>query len=242
MADDFDLDGLANFLHLEPERVVRLVTRGQIPGRKVGGQWKFSPAEIHHWLEVRIGASDEIELARLESALERAHRAEGPPDLEDYSLAMLLPSEAVAVPLLARTRNSVITTLVEVAAGTGWLWDVDRMVQAVRQREELHPTVIAGGVALLHPRRPLAEILAQPFLAFGRTPQTLPFGGPGSDMTDLFFLVCSTDDRGHLRTLARLTRLLAQPGFLADLRAQPDPASAHTLLLDRERTLTQGPS
>ncbi len=54
-----DLDGLAAFLHLTPAQVGRLADRGKLPGRKVGGQWRFSPAEIHHWMEQRIGLSGE---------------------------------------------------------------------------------------------------------------------------------------------------------------------------------------
>ena len=55
---DFDLAGLARYLHLTPQQVARLADRGQLPGRKVAGQWKFSKADIHHWFERRIGLSD----------------------------------------------------------------------------------------------------------------------------------------------------------------------------------------
>ena len=59
--------------------------------------------------------------------------------------------QAVQVPLGARTRNSVITNMVEVAARTLWLWDPPKMVEAVRGREELYPTAMDNGVALMHP-------------------------------------------------------------------------------------------
>ena len=73
MADeDFGIETLADFLHLEAAQVARLAERGKIPGRRLGGTWRFSRAEIHHWLETRIGVSDESELAHMEGALERA--------------------------------------------------------------------------------------------------------------------------------------------------------------------------
>ena len=53
--NDFDIDSLATYLHLTPAKVTRMADRGKLPGRKVGGQWRFSEAEIHHWLEQRIG-------------------------------------------------------------------------------------------------------------------------------------------------------------------------------------------
>jgi mannitol/fructose-specific phosphotransferase system IIA component (Ntr-type) len=87
----------------------------------------------------------------------------------------------------------------------------------------------------LHPRRPLAGILAQAFLALGITETGIPFGG--SRMTDVFFLICSDSDQGHLQILARLSRLIHCTDFLAELRAARDAPSAHDLFLERERQL-----
>jgi PTS system nitrogen regulatory IIA component len=230
---DFDVNRLATYLHLTPQQVTRLAERGKLPGRKVAGEWRFARAEIHHWLEQRIGLSDEEQLVEMENALQRAA-----PEAErgDISLAELLPLEAIAVPLPARTRSSVITSMVEVAAATGLLWDPEKMAEAVRAREEMSPTALENGVALLHARRPLATILAQAFLALGVTSTPIPFGA-GVPMTDVFFLICSVEDRTHLRVLARLSRLLNVSGFLQSLRAAPDAASARQLILDAETQL-----
>ena len=57
--EDFDIDRLAAYLHMMPAAVVKLAERGKLPGRRVGGEWRFSAAEIHHWLEDRIGLSDD---------------------------------------------------------------------------------------------------------------------------------------------------------------------------------------
>jgi PTS system nitrogen regulatory IIA component len=229
--EDFGIETLADFLHLEAAQVARLAERGKIPGRRLGGTWRFSRAEIHHWLETRIGVSDESELAHMEGALERAAAA----DEQTLSIAELLPTQAIAIPLAARTRNSVITAMTDLAASTGWLWDAEKMAEAVRQREEMHPTALDNGVALLHPRRPLAGILAQAFLALGITESGIPFGG--SRLTDVFFLICSDSDQGHLRILARLSRLINSADFLAELRAAPGSQGAHDLFLAREQEL-----
>lgn len=213
--EDFDIDSLAAYLHLTPPQVAKMADRGKLPGRKVGGQWRFSQAEIHHWLEDRIGASAEEELIEVEGVLQRADKDAGG---DAVSIAAMLPSEAVALPLAARTRSSVITSMVELAAATGLLWDPDKMAQAVKAREDLHPTALDNGVALLHPRRPMPTVLAEPFLALGRTYQGIPFGGTGGGLTDIYFLICSVDDRGHLRTLARLSRLVGDTSLLAKLR------------------------
>ena len=56
-------------------------------------------------------------------------------------------------------------------------------------------------------------------------------------MTDVFFLICSMEDRGHLRVLARLSRVLTLPGFLAALRQAPDTRTAHQLIAEAEENL-----
>ena len=101
------------------------------------------------------------------------------------------------------------------------------MKDAVRDREHLHPTALDNGVALLHPRRPLASILAEPVLAIGRTKQGIVFGGPRGELTDVFFLICSIDDTGHLQMLARLSRMLADPGFLDSVRTDMESNALH---------------
>jgi nitrogen PTS system EIIA component len=230
---DFDLETLAQYLHLTPQQVIKLAERGHLPGRKIGGEWKFARPDIHQWFENRIGLSDEEELVLVESVLQRSAPLENEGEIR---ISELLPVEAIAVPLYARTRSAVIDGMVELAAGTGWLWDPKAMAEAVRSREEMHPTALENGVALMHPRRPMPKILAQPFLALGCTLSGIPFGSD-CPLTDVFFLICSADDRGHLHTLARLSRLLTIPGLLNQLRQVQDVKTAHQLIVEAEEKL-----
>jgi len=50
MDEDLDLEALAEYLHLDPAQVSRLVERGNLPGRRVSGQWRFSRPEVTFWL------------------------------------------------------------------------------------------------------------------------------------------------------------------------------------------------
>lgn len=234
MAEDFDIDGLAAYLHLDPAAVRKMAERGKIPGRRVGGEWRFSHAEVHHWLERRILDGGEEEQARIDGVLTLRARRVGDAEV---SLEDLLPRDAVAVPLSARTKSSVIAEMVEVAGRTGWLWDPGKMEEAVRQREDLYPTAVPGGLALLHPRRPMGSILGAPLIAFGRTTYGIPFGDPTGGLTDLFFLILSADDAGHLRALARLSRVLGEAGMLEGLRAAGDSHAVRDVLIDTERRL-----
>lgn len=90
---------------------------------------------------------------------------------------------------------------------------------------------------MLHPRRPMPQIIAQPFVVLGRTTQGIPFGGEHGGLTDVFFLLCSDSDTGHLQSLARLARLVNDAGLLPGIRAADDAAEAYQLLIHCEANL-----
>ena len=230
---DFDADSLAAYLHITPQQVERLASRDKLPGRKVSGTWRFSRADIHHWLEDRLGLMGEEQLDQVEKVLRRSapKSAEQPISLSD-----LIPDGAIAAPLLARTRKSVIQAMVKLAQSTGLLWDPERMAEAVRTREEMQSTALDVGAALLHARRPMPHILSEAFIALGITSQGIPFGTDGT-LCDVFFLICSVNDRQHLRTLARVSRLISTDRFLEEIRRAPDAVSVKHLLDQFEATI-----
>ena len=226
-----DFSDLVKYLHLHESKVKKLVDRGDIPGRKIKGEWQFSMPEVNSWLEQRIGASDDNELADIESQFDRTAPRD---NLQTIEIAKLMPPDAIVVPLLARTKESAIRSMTQLAVETGLLWDGDKMADALRKREELHSTALDNGIAILHPRRPMPNILAETFLALGIAPSGIPFGGGFDNLTDIFFLLCSTDDQIHLRILARLSRILTIPNFLPTLRSLEIPEEVQKLIADTE--------
>lgn len=233
---DLDIEQLADYLHLTVGQVSKMAVRGKIPSRKVNGEWRFSESEIHHWLEEQIGVSDPEELERMERVLQRNIDVSS----DDRALLVDFMSPlSVAVPLEVRTRNSVIREMCKLAESSGLLWDAMAMAEAVSAREDLHPTALENGVALLHPRRPQSSILAEPLVALGISPQPIAFGNSAGHLTDVFFLICSTDDRVHLRILARLARLVTDDVFLTMLRSASSGSDAMDLIRTAELELTQ---
>ena len=232
--EDFDLASLATYLHVTPEQVKKMAERGKLPGRKIGGQWKFSQAEVHEWFEERIGLSDEQELNEVEKVLERHPSAASD---EEIRISQLLDPVNIYIPFLARTKRSVIQRICDQTAATGKLWDPVKMAEALESREQLHPTALENGVALLHPRRPMGSILGDPFLALGITSSGIPFGGPRGCLTDIFFLIGSNSEPVHLRVLARLSRLLQQNELLDGLRSVDAANEAWSLIETFERQI-----
>lgn len=228
-----DVEQLAAYLHVGPQQVIKLAERGDLPGRRVSGTWRFSEAEVHAWLENRIGAGDNEQLQKVQAVVDRWSDSHS----GVIRLVDLLPVEAIEIPLSARTPKAVIRRMCELAEQTGLLWDVPKMTEAVQAREDLHPTALDCGVSLLHPRRPQSSILGGPLLALGVLSSGLPFGNRSGHLTDVFFLICSTDDRVHLQVLAKLSRLLSSTAFLEEIHHVGSVSEARELLERCEQEL-----
>src|SRR5262245_51042275 len=166
--DTLDLAELASLLRRDSRELSKLADRGQLPGRKVGGDWRFARADIRHWLELEIPGFNEEQL----KSLEEAH-----PDPVEPLVTNLLAPDSVEVPLQARTPGSVVRELVRLAEQSWQVYDPQAVLEAVQAREEIASTAQENGVAILHPRRPLPNALGESVIAFGRTAGGLPFGG-----------------------------------------------------------------
>ena len=221
--EDFDIDRLAAYLHMMPAAVLKLAERGKLPGRRVGGEWRFSAAEIHHWLEDRIGLSDDEALVQMEGALDRA--ADDATSTK-FRSPNCCKSEAIEVPLDARTRGSVITQ--DDRAGRAHASVVGRRENG-RGRASPRRNAFHGA----RQRRGAAASAAADAGDPGRGR-----AGPGHharrhsvrqrrQLTDIFFLICSTSDHEHLRILARLSRVINDQDFLCAMRAAESAAALH---------------
>lgn len=231
--DWLTLDELARHLGRDRRELERLVHRGRIPAHKRGMEWCFHSAEITEWLEQEMREYSDSQLAALEQSQGDSGAQAG-----DFLLTDFLQPEFVGVPLDARTKRSVLESLVEVAARTWKVWEPAAVLKAVIERESLMSTAFDAGVAIPHPRQPLADSLDESVVAFGRTAGPIAFGAPNNSGTDLFFLVLCRDTRSHLQTLARIGRLVQNPKFLNDLRASGDPASAYGVIRDADLTVS----
>jgi PTS system nitrogen regulatory IIA component len=227
-----ELEEAAALLGRDVRDVARMASRGYLPARRIGDRWLFSRTELTHWLEQHLHGLSDAELRLLENAQRT--------NTEEPLLGRHLVLDAIAVPLQARTKKAVLHALVRLTENSGCVYDSDAVLAALIQREELASTALESGVAFPHPHRPLPKALGDSIVAFGRTASGIPFGAPRGVLTDLFFLMLSTDSHIHLQLLARLARLVQSVTFLEALRAAETAVAAYDLILARERELLDG--
>ena len=118
-----DLDQVAAYLHRDAREVMKLASRGHLPGQRVGGHWRFHRVEINHWIETQMHAYTEQEL----TALEAGGRPQEEPEL---LLTSLLGEACVSVPLPATTKSSVLRELVRVAEQSWQVYDPAAVLEA----------------------------------------------------------------------------------------------------------------
>jgi PTS system nitrogen regulatory IIA component len=227
------LKELSAYLKRPADELERMALRDKIPARRASGEWRFERAEIHHWLETRLHTLSVSELA----ALDGSPSEQDSTQVDELLLTPLLSEKTTAVPLQAKTRPSVLRSLVELAEKSGEVYLPGVILDAIVSRENLLSTALDCGVALPHWRRPLAKTLSSSMIAYGRTTSGIPFGAPGGGLTDIFFLALCRDDRTHLQVLARLARLFKSSDFLGQLRAADSTATTLQIIETAEREL-----
>lgn len=225
---NMSLDELARHIGMDAREVKRLADKGVLPGQLIAGEWRFNRSALLDWMQREMHTLGDEHIRNLERATA---------DVPDQTLlASLIPTEAVEMNLPARSKASVLRELVNVVDRTHLLYDREALIQALEEREALCSTALPLGLAFPHPRRPLPLATAEPLVCIARVPAGVPFGAPDGELTDLFVLVCSHDERQHLHVLARLALL-----FASDLRDQlrelDDSAAALALIVETERSM-----
>jgi PTS system nitrogen regulatory IIA component len=201
------LEELARHIGMDARLLRRWANRGKLPGQMVGGEWRFNRAQMLDWLQREMHTLDEVHLRNLERAMRDQD--------SDRVIGAYLAREGIDMNLPAKSRASVLRELIRLAQNTGLVYDAASIIESLEEREALAPTALPRGIAFPHPRRPLPFATAEPLVCLARVPAGIPFGAPDGRLTDLFVLVCATDERQHLGILARLAMM-----FTTDLPAR----------------------
>jgi nitrogen PTS system EIIA component len=227
---------VAAYLGMDLRRVQKLAARGQIPCRKVSGQFVFLKGDLDHWAEQQMPQLSHENLADIEKGVRSHHGF----DQQAHLVCTLIPDGGIEVPLEARTRAAVIRRLVDLAEKCELVYDAELLVGEVTRREELCSTAMAPFVAIPHPRHPLPYDIAASFVVVGLTASGIPYGAVDGSLTRLFFLICCKDERTHLHVLARLARILYDRPVVEEFLAAESAEQLRSALVERERALPAG--
>ena len=116
-------------------------------------------------------------------------------------LTQILDPSCVKVPLQGRTKEAVITELVDLLEGRGLLIDKAAVLDAVLMREQTRSTGIGSGIAIPHGKCKGVKDLV---MALGITGEPVDFESiDGKPVRIVVLLVSPTDRTGpHIQALA----------------------------------------
>ena len=127
--------------------------------------------------------------------------------------------------------NSKKQALQELAAKASLLTGQNErsIFEVLLQREKLGTTAVGYGVAIPHGKLPKLEKL---FGLFARLERPIDFEAMDGQPVDLTFLLLAPEGAGadHLKALARVARVLREPGILERIRATRDAVALYAVM------------
>jgi len=229
----FNLDEVAEYLHVNRDEVLDLMRSGEIPHEMTGGRPVFRRIDLDGWASKRVlGFEDDEMEAFHRRASDRRAESDGRP--RGPILPKLVPPAGIEALLSARTRASLIWEIADLADRTGLVNNLADLRASLERREIMASTALPGGIAMLHPDHHDPWLFEECFVLLARSAQELPFGSPDGLMTRLFFLIACRDERLHLHLLARLCEICRQTDAIERLIDAPDAQAMRTVLFDAE--------
>jgi PTS system nitrogen regulatory IIA component len=145
-------------------------------------------------------------------------------------LSDLISPDAIVPALKANGKKQALQELAEKAAKLTGL-DERQIFDTLLQRERLGSTGVGNGIAIPHGKLPA---LTRIHGVFARLAKPIDFESLDDQPVDLIFLLLAPESAGadHLKALARIARMLREPGLASKLRASDDQTALYAVLTD----------
>jgi PTS system nitrogen regulatory IIA component len=141
-----------------------------------------------------------------------------------------LDPQAVLPALRVSGKKQALQELASQAARLTGLSD-GAIYEALLQRERLGSTGIGEGIAIPHGKLPG---LTRIFGLMARLDKPVNFEALDSQPVDVLFLLLAPEGAGadHLKALARVARVLREPGLIERVRATRDAAALYAIMTE----------
>jgi len=195
---------LAAYMKLNEKTILKMAQNREIPGVKVGSQWRFHMEAIDRYFQremVQLPESDR------DSALTGSDA--------ELPLSRLFGETIINLELTARSREEVLQELSRMAYEGGLTAETEKLYSELCHRESLLSTAAGNGIAIPHPRNPDSSLFQTPNILLARSAAGVDFDAPDNQRVHLFFMTCAPSTVVHLRLLAKLSELLHTPGAVA---------------------------
>jgi PTS system nitrogen regulatory IIA component len=141
-----------------------------------------------------------------------------------------LDPQAVLPALRVNGKKKVLQELASQAARLTGLTE-SAIYEALLQRERLGSTGIGEGIAIPHGKLPGLNRI---FGSVARLDKPVDFDALDGQPVDVLFLLLAPEGAGadHLKALARVARVLREPGVIERIRATRDAAALYAIMTE----------
>jgi len=148
-------------------------------------------------------------------------------------ISELLAQDAVVPEMHATTKEGALVELTEALLASGCVLDRDEVLRILQERENLGSTGIGDGVAIPHGKLKNLDRLV---MSFGRSRVGVDFDSMDGKPAHLFFLLVAPEESVgiHLKTLARISKLLKDQGVRQRLIEAPDRETICSIIFNEE--------
>ncbi len=188
---------LAEYLKLNEKTIIKMAQNKEIPGVKVGNQWRFHRSVIDAYLQQNITGSSDQQMNRV------IYR-----QVPDVFFSRLINPQAIELGAEITQSNAALSRLVELAYKAEITKVPEQLLIELRKREEMLSTAVGNLIALPHPRHPGAELFLKEGIVIMRTNKALEFNAPDKKAVRLFIMICALDEARHLKILAAAAKFL----------------------------------
>ncbi|MGM0453339.1 MAG: PTS sugar transporter subunit IIA [Thermodesulfobacteriota bacterium] len=209
---ELSLDQFAKCMDMPPSTIERWIRQGRMPVKRKGDNCIFSQQALEKWAE-------EHNLAFCKPGVEQTQPAEeGPqgllPVMKRGGICYDVPGDSVAEALRAAVDR------MKAPAGEK---EKQRLYENLLDREQMMSTGIGNGVAIPHPRTPLAEAEVPAQIATCFLEKPVDFSAVDKKPVFVLFVLVAPTSQCHLHLLSRISFCLRDAHFLEMLAEKPDP-------------------
>ncbi len=145
----------------------------------------------------------------------------------------IFKEEFINANLQARNKDEALAELVNTIIRGGIKLNFSRIMEVLKQRENLGSTGIGDGVAIPHGKLSGLDDIV---VAFGRSLDGIPYDSMDGKPVYLFFLLLAPENSTgqHLKILAKISKMLKDTNFREKLLKAKSKTDLYKTIIDQE--------
>ncbi|MGE4519272.1 MAG: PTS sugar transporter subunit IIA [Desulfobacteraceae bacterium] len=203
------INDAASLLNLPVNTLKRWIRQGRVPINRTEDICIFKKEKLNEWAK-----RNNLSISDKKSCDEKCIEA------NSHILSSALSHGKVLYEVTGQTKEELFSSVIKKL-------DIENnelekeFLKRLLEREELSSTGIGKGVAIPHPREPIASLFSSPVIAVVFPEAPLDFGSIDSKKVFVLFFIISGNVKEHLKLLSNLSFCLRHENFIAFLKNQP---------------------